>query len=314
MLLCGPAARVRMQAPATADAPAPIKVVGIFAADKPGAALTPADVSVWADGVPQQVTAVTPLAFAPLALVIGVDQSASQEARLGAAKSMAKVLATAAARRGGPNRVAVVAFADEPVVVQPFTADPAPAHAAIDAIKVKLPDPAKLKAGDKTAKLAGHTGLWDTVEFISREMFQPRTEVRRVLILLTDGEDTYSRSTRREATDALLRAGVVNYSIGVGEIYGTDRDWLSFAKVAATTGGRAFLLDRDDALKSALNSIVRAINSQYAITFVPTHKRSDTDFHELKIEITGEAARKLHLQVSHPKGYFAPTQDASRNP
>ncbi len=317
-LLSGTTAGVRVQAQApapTAAAPALINVVCTFASkDKPAPALTPADVRVLADGVPQQVASVTSLAFAPLALVIGIDHSASQEGRLSGAKGVAEALATAVARRGGMNQVAVVAFAAEPLVVQPFTADPEQAHAAIETIKIQTLGPAKPKAGNKDRQLAGHTALWDTIEFAGRELFQARPEARRVLILLTDGEDTNSHATQRDAAAALLRAGVINYTIGIGQIYPTDPDWLSVGKLAATTGGRAVLPDRDDALKAELTSMARALNSQYSISFTPTHKRPNDEFHELKIEITGAAARKLHLQVSHPKGYFAAPSDTSRNP
>lgn len=128
---------------------------------------------------------------------------------------------------------------------------------------------------------------------------------RRAIILLTDGIDTTSRLSLKEAVNRALAAETVVYAIGIGnsKLEGVNRD--SLRDIAERTGGRAFFPGKKVDLNAAFVEIERELRTQYLIAYSSTNKKRDGAYRKITIEITNPDLRKQSLELRHRPGYFA---------
>ncbi len=130
-------------------------------------------------------------------------------------------------KRSG-DRIGLIAFGDAPYPLVPFTMD----HQTVQAmIAETLPG------------IAGpRTSLGDAIG-LAIKMFQKTTVPEKVLIVLTDGNDTASKMPPAKAAAIAKQKGVVIHTVGIGDPAATGEDKLDTAtlqKIAADTGGRYF--------------------------------------------------------------------------
>jgi len=138
-----------------------------------------------------------------------------------------RVVADFVARRHG-DRVALVLFGTRAYVQVPFTQDLQTATALLAQTAVGM-------AGQQTA-------IGDTIG-LAIKTFEASKARQKLLILLTDGNDTASRVPPEHAADIARQHGVVVDTIGVGDptASGENRVDLGVLRsVAETTGGRFF--------------------------------------------------------------------------
>lgn len=129
------------------------------------------------------------------------------------------------------------------------------------------------------------TALWDATE-ASMEALEDM-EGRRVVLVFTDGADTYSR---RSQGDILTRARAEEfmiYAIGLRSQMrgqGVTRPDPGLRKVAEETGGGYFELRRTDELNSTFTRVASELHSQYALGFTP--QAMDGKVHKLEVRVT----------------------------
>jgi Ca-activated chloride channel family protein len=169
-------------------------------------------------------------------LILAVDISGSMEqtdfraadgSTLMRLDGIKRVIADFVRRRSG-DRVALILFGTRAYVQVPFTRDLATAQQLLDQAQVGM-------AGQQTA-------IGDTVG-LAIKTFETSKARHKLLILLTDGNDTASRVPPGHAADIAAQKGVVIYTIGVGDpaASGENRvDLEALQAVAATTQGRFF--------------------------------------------------------------------------
>src|SRR3954468_454387 len=169
-------------------------------------------------------------------LILAIDISGSMEQRdfrnpdgamLTRLDGVKRVLKDFIARRKG-DRVALILFGTRAYVQGPFTQDLLTAQQLLDQTAVGM-------AGQQTA-------IGDTIG-LAIKTFATSTVQQKLLILLTDGNDTASRVPPEHAADIAHQNGVTVYTIGVGDpaASGENRVDLSVLRtVAATTGGHFF--------------------------------------------------------------------------
>ena len=201
----------------------------------------------------------------------------------------------------------LMTFDSEPEVVQGYTNDLE-----------------KLKNTIAAQKAGGGTALYDAMVKASQMLVDaplPKTgpqEFRRVIVVISDGEDNLSARTRSDAVDTAQRAGVVIYPIS------TSTEWIvpeestdqnkrydrKFAKTdgdkvldlfADETGGRAFFPYRVDDVAQSFLDIGVELRSQYLLGYLPVNGALDGKFHKIKIEIPGHK----ELEIRSRKGYYA---------
>jgi Ca-activated chloride channel family protein len=169
-------------------------------------------------------------------LVLAVDISGSMDQRdfraadgqmLTRLDGVKRVIRDFISRRHG-DRIALILFGTRAYVQVPFTQDVQTAQQLLDQAAVGM-------AGQQTA-------VGDTIGLAIKTM-EKSTAKQKLLILLTDGNDTASRVPPEHAADIAQQNGVVVYTIGVGDpaASGENRVDLSVLRnVAGTTHGRFF--------------------------------------------------------------------------
>lgn len=151
------------------------------------------------------------------------------------------------------DRIGLIVFGSKAYLQLPFTRDLDTARALVDLMEVGM-------AGPKTA-------LGDSIGLAIRS-FEDSEVDDRLLILLTDGNDTASKMTPVNAADIAELNGVEIYTIGIGDTAATGEDRVDFdvlAAIARRTGGE-FYNAEDEA---ALDAVYRRID-QTAVADVRT--------------------------------------------
>jgi Ca-activated chloride channel family protein len=146
------------------------------------------------------------------------------------------------------DRIGLIVFGTKAYLQLPFTRDLETAGALVDLMEVGM-------AGPKTA-------LGDSIG-LAINSFENSEVDDRLLILLTDGNDTASKMTPINAADIAKLNGVEIYTIGIGNTEATGEDRVDFdtlAAIAARTGGEFFNAENE----AALDAVYRRIDETAA--------------------------------------------------
>jgi VWFA-related protein len=263
------------------------------------------DVRILENGEAQEISLFERETDRPLTMVILVDTSRSQERTLPQEKIAAKSFIDAVLR---PEKdfVAVVSFTARPKVESSLTNDPAVLKRAVEQMEVEFPPNGCESDVSPEEDPRCWTGLWDSIVSTVRAMLaSSRKGGRRVIVVLTDGDDSSSRATRDEAIQTAVRNDVVIYGIGIGdpELYRIEKKPL--ARLTEKTGGRVYFPREQTELLSAFNQIQEEMRSQYVIAYVPKNRERDGAYRKLKIEITNPDLKRRKLTLVHRQGYYA---------
>jgi VWFA-related protein len=194
------------------------------------------------------------------------------------------------------DRVLFATFDDQIKLLQDFTD------------KLDLLD----KAVFSVKKMGTQTALFDAIwQFCDEKMRS--APGRRVLLVVSDGEDTYSRANLREAIDIAQRTETTIFAISTkagflatvpgveaGQVQDKkDRDLQSLAE---ETGGMAFFTGDMISLERSFTRISKELRAQYLVTYDPTNKRYDGSFRKIDVKL---AESRGNLKVRTKKGYKA---------
>lgn len=168
-------------------------------------------------------------------------------------------------------------------------------------------DSEMLSKGIRSLRPGNSTRLYDAIFYACRERLNaPETaSVRRAIVVITDGEDNSSRSTREEAIDMALRANVIVYTIstnfpGYAESGKYDK---ILQRIADATGGRWFEPFQVTDVANAFSQIQADLRSQYALAYRPEDFKHDGRYRTIEI-----MAEHKGLKVHSRHGYYAPTE------
>ena len=149
------------------------------------------------------------------------------------------------------------------------------------------------------ARAGSLTPLFDTLVFASDFLSQHGdAQTAKVLIVLSDGDDTISRSSAADAIRAAVGSDVQVYCIAIGNSALSPKGAAVLHRVATATGGRDF--PSQDGAVSALNTIFEGLHATYTVTYqLPTHAPG---FHAIRILPT----HNRNLQFHSRSGYYYP--------
>ena len=156
-----------------------------------------------------------------------------------------------------------------------------------------------LNTGLGPLKAEGQTALYDAIYEACRRWGNSGIQERRVIVLLSDGEDTWSRHALRDTIDMAVRSDVSIYAITAHKrrVHYTGDDVL--LEMAEATGGKAFMVPRYDDLARVFAAIEQDIQAHYVVGFRPTGDSGLQGYHSVAIRI-----RNVDARVRAREGYF----------
>jgi Ca-activated chloride channel family protein len=161
-------------------------------------------------------------------------------------------------------------------------------------------------------KTGNQTALFDAIWQFCDEKLRS-VAGRRVLVVITDGEDTYSRADMRDAIDIAqrtettifaisTRAGFISTVPGVeaGEV--KDKKERNLVTIAEETGGIAFFTGDMLSLERSFTRIAKELRAQYLVTYKPINDRYDGSFRKIEVKLA-DGQEKFKVRTKH--GYKA---------
>ena len=272
-----------------------VKLVNVFttvtnSGGAPVSSLKEEDFQVFEDGKPQKIAVFHRESELPLSIVIAIDTSLStrgdQKLELESARRFAHAILRPI------DGLSLFQFSEVVDQVTPFTADVRVIDRAINHIR----------SGAATA-------LYDTLYLGSEALLHRRG--RKVMVVITDGGDTVSKTSYQQAVRAAQQAEVILYSIiivpiesSAGRDIGGEH---ALIQLSRDTGGKYFYASGLEQLDAAFRQISDELRTQYLIAYYPSARLSDSDFRRIEIKIdpaTKDYPDPAELQVRHRTGYY----------
>ncbi len=259
--------------------------------------LTKNDFTILEDKVPQTIETFSDdlSQTTPLYVAVLMDTSPSTAGKLKFQQESAmNFIQTVVKPR--KDRVLFATFDDEIKLLQDFTD------------KLDLLD----KAVYGVKKMGKQTALFDAVwQFCDEKMRS--VPGRRVLLIVTDGEDTYSRANLRDAIDIAQRtettifaistkAGFLSTVPGVEAGQVADKKDKDLLTLSEETGGMAFFTGDMLSLERSFTKISKELRAQYLVTYDPTNKHYDGTFRKIDVKLSDGHG---DLKVRTKRGYKA---------
>ena len=277
------------------------------------------DFKVLDDKQPQDIRYFSKQSDLPLRIGMLLDTSNSIRDRLRFEQDAANNFLFSVLRRD-KDQAFVMTFDDEPEVIQSFTSDTG-----------------QLRDQILRTRAGGGTAVYDAIiqaciDDLSHPPRPPGDQpdvVRRVMILISDGEDNLSRHTRAEAIEMAQRTSVVIYAIS------TSTQWVTLddphkeksgnrkyhltegdkvlQDLAEETGGRPFYPYHVDDLDQSFQDIGEELRNQYSLAYNPLNHALDGRYHKIRIDLPEHKG----YQVRARRGYYAranPENAASKPP
>jgi Ca-activated chloride channel family protein len=202
-------------------------------------------------------------------LLLALDLSQSMDTRdfrdasgkpIARIEAVRKVVDDFVQRRVG-DRIGLIVFGDAPYPQVPFTLD----HATVRTmIAEMLPG----MAGPRTA-------LGDAIG-LAIKMFEKSHAPEKVLVVLTDGNDTASRMPPDRAADIAQQHAIKIHTVAIGDPSATGEDKVDVAtlqKIATLTGGRYFFGQDQNQLEQIYATLDRITPSnQKTLTWRPVRE------------------------------------------
>src|SRR5271170_4108989 len=272
-----------------------VKLVNVFASvtdagGTPVSSLKQDDFQLFEDGIPQQIAVFHRESELPLSIVVAIDTSLSTRGDLKLELESARRFAHSILRP--IDGLSLFQFSEIVDQLTPFTADMRVIDRAINHVH----------SGAATA-------LYDTLYLGSDALLERRG--RKVMVVITDGGDTVSKTTYQEAIREAQQAEVILYSIiivpienSAGRDIGGEH---ALIQLSRDTGGKYFYASGMEQLDAAFRKISDELRTQYLIAYYPSARLSDSDFRRIEIKVdptSKDYPSPADLQVRHRTGHY----------
>ncbi len=272
-----------------------VKLVNVFttvtnSGGAPISSLKQDDFQLYEDGKLQKIAVFQRESELPLSIVIAIDTSLStrndQKLELESARRFSHAILRPI------DGISLFQFSEVVDQLTPFTAD----------IRV-------IDRGINRVHTGAATALYDTLYLGSDALLDRRG--RKVMVVITDGGDTVSKTSYQQAVREAQEAEVILYSIiivpiesNAGRDIGGEHALITLSR---DTGGKYFYASSLEQLDSAFRQISDELRTQYLIAYYPSERLSDSEYRRIEIKIdpaTKDYPDPSELQVRHRTGYY----------
>lgn len=131
--------------------------------------------------------------------------------------------------------------------------------------------------------IRGNTAIWDAVQVGIQHVNESARYRRRILILVSDGEDVASSVKLPDLIRSAQHAEVTIYAFGFGKIAGKSRRALK--ALAQSTGGKLSISTDPSRFKAMLSQLANDIRQQYTIAYRPIRAGERGQCHSVRITL-----------------------------
>jgi Ca-activated chloride channel family protein len=274
-----------------------VKLVNVFVnvIDQNGAiaaGLTREDFALFEDGRPQQIAIFERQSELPLNLTLAIDTSVSVRKDMAEEADAARRFAHALLR--AQDKMSLLQFATEVRELTPFTNQVSQIDHGLGQLRGDWATSLYDAICQGSARLGGNPG-------------------RRVLVLISDGDDTASNATYAQAVEQAQRNEVMIYSLidvpieaSAGRDLGGEHALITLAE---QTGGKSFYVS-GGGLDKAFAQVSDDLRTQYLIGYYPHNQEPGRTFH--RIQVTIPRAAPLSFNIRHRTGYYADSPAQNR--
>lgn len=291
ILLIATAVSARAQEPST-TLKVDVKLVNVFVTvtdehGSPVGDLKKENFELREDGRAEKISVFQKESALPLSIVLAIDTSLSTRKDIVLELQSARRFASAILRP--VDALSVYGFSEVVSEAVSFTAD----------LK-------KIDRGIEHVHLGAATALYDAL-FLGAQALDTR-QGRKVMVVITDGGDTVSKTDYKEALRAAQEAEAIVYSIIVVPVESSaGRDTggeHALIQMSDDTGGKYFYASSMPQLDDAFHKISDELRTQYLLAYYPSQKLSDSEFRRIQVKIEGTAALSSY-RVHHRTGYYS---------
>jgi Ca-activated chloride channel family protein len=244
---------------------------------------------VFEDGKPQTITSFRHEDI-PVALGIVIDNSGSMREKRDRVNKAALNLVRAS---NPQDQVFIVNFNDEYYLDQDYTSDVKKLQEALEKVEAR-----------------GGTALYDALVASADHLKKSAKLQKKVLLVVTDGEDNASRESLETAVRRLqAENGPTVYAIGILGGEKERRARRALQTIAERTGGIAFLPKTADEVDSISRTVAHDIRNQYTIGYKPTTPKSAGGYRTIHVDARARGYGKLTVRTR--SGYYAGQEQAA---
>jgi Ca-activated chloride channel homolog len=154
----------------------------------------------------------------------------------------------------------------------------------------------------------GQTALHDAV-VAGLEHLEEASHQKRVLVVLTDGDDNASRLSERDMLQRADRSSTIIYTISTANFDTGVGNQRVLQRLADTTGGLAYRPRSEADVIDAFIEIAANIRRGYSLGYEPTNSAEDGRYRRIKVTVTGPDRKRLSVRARD--GYLAPRRAES---
>jgi VWFA-related protein len=263
------------------------------------------DFKVFEDGKEQGVKYFNRETDLPLTIGLLIDVSASQMNLIDIEKNAAYQFFGSVLRK--QDLAFLISFGEDSELLQDYTNSAKLLRAGLEDLHVSSGVGGFGPGPVPTISQPRGTVLYDAVYVASADQLKGQVG-RKVLVLITDGEDEGSKYKISQAIEAAQKADAIIYGfyyvdrrfyMSRGMVFGGSSD-SALRQMSEDTGGHVFHIDNRLTLQDAFTQLQEEMRSQYAIGYTPTNPAKDGTFRKLEIK-TGNKDWKVQAR----KGYYA---------
>ncbi|HUJ83927.1 MAG TPA: VWA domain-containing protein [Candidatus Acidoferrales bacterium] len=170
-------------------------------------------------------------------------------------------------------------------------------------------DPKELQEALERIDSRGSTALYDAVVG-SLDHLKKAHKDKRVLLVITDGDDDASRKTFEYTVKAAQQSNALIYAVGVFSDYDQSHDKRMvrhskkiLSELAESTGGAAYFPNSLDEVQPICTMIAHDIRNQYTLGYYPTNESKNGAFRSVQVLVNAKGRGKLSVRTR--TGYYA---------
>ena len=170
-------------------------------------------------------------------------------------------------------------------------------------------DPKELQEALERIDSRGSTALYDAVVG-SLDHLKKAHKDKRVLLVITDGDDDASRKSFEYTIKAAQQSNALIYAVGVFSDYDQSHDKRMvrhskkiLTELAESTGGAAFFPNSPNEVQPVCTEIARIIRNQYTLGYYPTNTEKTGAFRSVQVLVNAKGRGKLSVRTR--TGYYA---------